>query len=91
MCCTEQVSLEIRKRIKLSVAAYAYEFLNESVMSDTEFDKLSEEVDTSISTGNEELDTFFKESFDPCTGSWVHKHPEKDKLLSIYKLYYKRE
>lgn len=71
-------------RIRLAVAAYAYEVENDSIMSDAEFDRLSLEVDVSIKTGNRKLDNFFSKHFDPSTGQWVHKHPEKRKLRDIY-------
>lgn len=77
---------EVRTRIRLSVAAYAYEVLNESIMSDADFDALAKSVDLSIDTGNELLDNFFREHFDPSTGVWVLKHPEKSKLLELCKL-----
>ena len=82
-------SEEIRRRIKLSVAAYAYEVHDDSVMSDGEFDQQCLLVDTSVSTGNRKLDNFFKKYFDPSTGSWIHKHPEKRKLEHLYQTYYK--
>ena len=75
-------------RIRLSVAAYAYEFEDTSVMSDGEFDKLSLEVDPKITTGNRKLDDFFRREFHPDTGQWVHKHPEKHKLKHIFNTYH---
>lgn len=83
-----KVEKEIRLRIKLSVAAWAYEIASASIMTDHDFDKLCLEVDTSIDTGNAKLDKFFKEEFSPHTGQWVHKHPEKQKLKVIYYGYY---
>ena len=35
------INQEIRNRIKLSVAAYAYEFEGDSIMTDHEYDELS--------------------------------------------------
>lgn len=84
------ISTEIRNRIRLSVAAYAYEFDNASIMTDAEFDKLSLEIDPSIETGNKLLDDFFKKHFDPSTGSWIWKHPERLKVKGLYDRYYKR-
>jgi hypothetical protein len=78
-------------RIRLSVAAYAYEFEDTSVMSDGEFDKLSLEVDPKITTGNRKLDDFFRREFHPDTGQWVHKHPEKHKLKHIFNTYMENE
>ena len=83
------VEIERRRRIRLAVAAYAYEFMNDSVMSDHEFDRLSEQVDLTVSTGNRKLDSFFKKNFEPATGMWVRKHPEKDKLRRIYEQFWR--
>jgi hypothetical protein len=73
-----------RIRIRLAVAAWAYEFMNDSIMPDAEYDRLSLEVDSSIETGNKVLDRFFKEEFDPSTSLWVYKHPHKGKLKKLY-------
>lgn len=75
-------------RIKLCVAAYAYEFDNRSIISDAEFDKKCLEVDLSVDTGNKKLDNYFKKCFDPSTGQWIHKHPELEKVRQIYKEYF---
>jgi len=84
------VSEQIRLRIKLSVAAYAYEYRNNSIMSDAEFDEMSYLVDTTIATGNRKLDNFFKKHFEPATGMWVRKHPDKQGLVNIYERYYNK-
>jgi len=78
---------EIKNRIKVCVAAYAYEVLNESIISDAEFDALCREIDPQVTTGNILLDKFFKTEFDPSTGSWIHKHPQLDKIKSLMKYY----
>jgi len=83
------VEKQIRLRIRLSVAAYAYEICNESIMTDHEFDKKCLEIDPSIETGNKKMDKFFKEEFDPSTGQWIHKHPELAGIINIYKKFYK--
>jgi len=80
-----------RLRIRLSVAAYAYEYLNESVMSDEEFDRLSKLVDVSVSTGNRKLDRFFNKHFQPDTGMWIRLHPEKQELANIYERVYNND
>jgi hypothetical protein len=85
------VNEQIRLRIRLAVAAYAYEYRNDSIMSDAEFDSLSELVDTSISTGNKKLDNFFKKNFEPATGMWVRKHPDKAGLVNIYERYFNKK
>ena len=76
-------------RIRLSIAAYAYEKHADSIMSDGEYDKLSLEVDTSIETGNKKMDKFFAEHFDPSTGQWIYKHPELKQIKELYWKHYK--
>lgn len=83
-----KVEKERRRRIKLAVAAYAYEVLNTEVISDQVFDKMCLEVDLKVDTGNKKLDSYFKKRFDPSTGQWIHKHPELDKIAAIYNTHY---
>jgi len=59
-------------------------------MSDAEFDEMSYLVDTTIATGNRKLDNFFKKHFEPATGMWVRKHPDKQGLVNIYERYYNK-
>ena len=82
-------SEEIRNRIKLSIAAYAYEFLGESIMTDHEYDQLSLKINPNEKTGNDMMDKFFKIHFQPDTGMWIRAHPEINKLDYLYKKYYK--
>ena len=79
---------EIKNRILVSVAAYAYEYLNAPIMSDAEFDALAQQIDLTQDTGNKKLDDFFKNNFNADTGLWIHKHPEKTKLKYLHKEYY---
>lgn len=82
-----------RDRIKVSVAAWAYENNRKPIMSDSKYDKLSDKVDKErrIATGNSRLDNFFKRHFDKDTGLWVHKHPNPKGLENIYARYYQRK
>ena len=82
-----EVEKQRRIRILLSLYAYAYEFKARSIVSDADYDRLALLVDTSISTGNKKLDNFFKKEYNPYTGQWIHKHPEKDKLEALYTQY----
>lgn len=87
---------ERKNRIKLSLAAYAYEFKDNSIISDAEFDKLALAINTEVSTIEEYhtdpkqverykvLDNFFKTQFQPDTGQWIHMHPELDRLETLY-------
>lgn len=82
------IEREVRNRIKLSVAAYAYEVESTTVMSDAEFDKLSYEIDLTVSTGNTEMDEFFQSNFDASTGQWIHKHPRLSQISELFFKYY---
>ena len=83
------INQEIRNRIKLSVAAYAYEFEGDSIMTDHEYDELSLKINPNEKTGNDVMDKFFKTQFQPDTGMWIRSHPEIKKLDYLYKKYYK--
>lgn len=79
---------EIRNRIRVSVAAYAYEYLDQAIMSDADFDELCKSINPALTTGNAKLDMFFRDCFSADTGMWIHKHPEKDKLKNICSNYF---
>ena len=83
------INPEIRNRIRLSVAAYAYEYRDDAIMSDAEFDELALKIKPEEKTGNRKLDNFFKKHFQPDTGMWIHAHPETEKLSNIYETYFK--
>lgn len=83
-----EIEKQIRLRIRLSIAAYAYEKCDDSIISDAEFDKKCLEINPKIETGNKKLDDFFRSEFDPSTGQWIHKHPELHKIAELYKKYY---
>lgn len=75
---------ETRNRIKIAVAAYAYEVMDDPIMSDAEFDRLARAIRPSVMTGNFPCDMFFATAFDPSTGSWVRSHPGYGKLHGLY-------
>ena len=83
------INQEIRNRIKLSVAAYAYEFKGDSIMTDHEYDELSLKINPKEKTGNDMMDKFFRTQFQPDTGMWIRTQPERKKLDYLYKKYYK--
>lgn len=82
-----QIEVERRNRIRLSVAAFAYEIVGESIMTDAEFDRLALSIRPQITTGRINLDAFFLGRFSPNTGMWIHQHPE---LAKVRDLYYRR-
>lgn len=77
-------------RIKLAVAAYAYEVKNDEIMSDGDFDKLALTVDLSVKTGSW-LDVWFEKNYSPDTGQWIHKHPDTKGIANIYERYYNKQ
>ena len=78
-----------RDRIRIALFAYAYEFEFDSLISDTEYDKLSLALDYTSSTDNEELDDFFLNNYNEHTGMWIRKHPDvfSGKLKILYEKY----
>jgi len=78
------VEVERRNRIRLSVWAYAYELMDDPLVSDELFDSVAAQIDPSVSTGNKKLDAFFKAEFSPFTGMWVRKHPDQRGLFRTY-------
>jgi hypothetical protein len=81
--------VEKRNRIRLTVAAYAYEFHDDPIMSDGEFDELAKKIRPEIKTGDTPKDKihdeFFAEEFSPDTGQWIHKHPFPGRVEWLYR------
>ena len=82
------VEQEVRRRIRASVAAYAYEVKDTPIMGDRTFDQLVESIQPQLTTGHPLLDEFFLTQFSPMTGMWIHKHPELQKIAKLYSNYY---
>ena len=72
------INQEIRNRIRLSVAAYAYEFMNDSIMSDHDYDQLSLQINPQEKTGNELMDKFLKHALQT-RYRYVDKNTSRDK------------
>lgn len=87
---TEEACIERRKRIKISLYAYGYEFENDLLIDDHTYDKLATEIDLTIKTGNKKLDHFFEAEYTPYSGMWIRNHPELDKLKILYNRIYGR-
>lgn len=79
-----------RKRIMITIYAYAYEMKSDSLVDDYYYDNLSLEVDKDkeVDTGSAKYDKFFKEQFSPDTGMWIRKHPDLNngKIERVYQL-----
>jgi len=80
---SDTINTETKNRIKLAVAAYAYEVLNLPIMTDSDFDALAKKIDLSINTRRPDLDKWFRENFSPSTGMWVLNHPDRRRLDTI--------
>ncbi len=78
------IEVERRKRINVALWAYAYEIMDDPLVSDAKYDATCREVRPDIATGHEVMDAFFREVFDPSTGMWIYKHPEVMRLAAIY-------
>lgn len=70
----------------VSVWAYAYEYLAESLVSDHHFDAECLKIDLSVDTGNPKMDKFFRENFVPYSGVWVRRHPEQGGLFRVARM-----
>lgn len=78
------IEVERRNRIMVSVWAYAYEIMNESLVSDAVYDQTCRSICPFISTGNNVMDAFFLNEFDPSTGVWIYKHPQIEGIYGVY-------
>lgn len=76
---------ETRRRIRVAVAAWAYEVHDDPIISDAEFDALAREIDLNASTANSDMDDWFMQHFSPHTGQWVHQHPDTAGLERVYR------
>lgn len=79
-----EAEVERRRRILLSVWAYAYEVRDDPLVDDGKFDEECSLVDTWVLTGNDRLDNFFMKHFDSSTGMWIRNHPELDRIKQLY-------
>ena len=83
--------METKNRIRLSVYAYAYEFMNDSLVDDGKFDRLSQEINPNATTGNKIMDDFFAKEFVADSGMWIWNHPELLKVKELYENFYRRK
>lgn len=79
---------EVRRRIQISVAAYAYEIKDTPIMGDATFDRIAQTINPKMGTCHPLLDEFFVTKFSPMTGMWIHEHPELGKIAKLYDRYY---
>ena len=80
-----EVEVERRNRIQLSIAAYAYEFQDEPLVSDADFDEAALQIRPEMDTGNPVMDAFFRKEFSASTGMWIRKHPDLPGIAYIHR------
>ena len=76
------IEIERRRRIRLSLWAYAYEIAGAQLVDDARFDAEAYKSDPQIETGH--LDDWWQACFAPHTGQWIHSHPELQRLADLY-------
>lgn len=85
--------IETRRRIMVSVWAYAYEIANPpvSLVPDHIFDAECYMLAAGlrVETDRLDLDYWFRGAFAPHTGQWIHEHPELGKIAKIYERWFK--
>lgn len=81
---TDLEEIEKRHRINVALWAYAYEIMDDPLVADEVFDRICGAIVPEISTGNEQLDKFFRTEFSPSTGMWIYAHPAIDGIRRIY-------
>lgn len=82
---------EIRRRIRVSIWAYAYEFENSLLVADSQFDAEASKINPLLCTSypgrdNSEIDAWFKAHFKPHTGAWIHNHPNLPRIKELCEL-----
>ncbi|RID91843.1 hypothetical protein D2N39_11435 [Gemmobacter lutimaris] len=75
---------ETRRRVRLTLWAYAYEFRHDALVPDAVFDAEARRVDLSRSTSRPDLDQWWRDNFDPSTGVWIRRHPELTVVARLY-------
>lgn len=84
-----RIERERRTRVRLCVAAYAYEVMDQPLITDAEYDRLAYSSDPTIQTGH--LDDWWRVNFQPHTGQWILSHPELTGVERAYRrLLYRR-
>lgn len=79
---------EVRRRIQVSVGAYAYEIANAPLFSDNTWDSMAQLINPRMGTYHPLLDEFFATQFSPMTGMWIHDHPELEAIKRTHDRYY---
>jgi hypothetical protein len=76
------IERERRRRINLCVWAYAYEIAAAPLVSDATYDETAQASKPHLRTGY--LDEWWRSTFEPHTGQWIHDHPELPRVAASY-------
>ncbi len=82
------IEIETHRRIRLSVATYAYEIADNPIWPDSQWDVVAQQINPKLGTCHPIIDEFFAAEFSPMTGMWIHKHPELAGIKKIYEQHY---
>ena len=66
----------------LAVWAYAYEIASVPMVDDATFDRVANQSNPAMITGR--LDEWWRASFAPHTGQWIHDHPELPLVAALF-------
>lgn len=78
------IEREVRRRMHVAVATYAYEVADAPIMTDRQWDELAQNINARMGTCHPLLDEFFASQFSPMTGLWIHQHPELGKVKAEF-------
>lgn len=83
------IEVETRRRIVLSVATYAYEVMDDQIMTDARWDMIAQQINPKLGTCHPIVDEFFASQFSPMTGMWIHNHPDLAGIKRLYERHHK--
>jgi hypothetical protein len=73
------------RRISLCVWAYAYELLSAPMVHDDHYDMIARQSNPTLITGR--YDDWWRETFAPHTGQWIHSHPDLTGVAALHRLW----
>ncbi len=76
---------EKQRRELLTLWAYAYEIMSDSLVPDEVYDREAKKSEKYLPTDNPVLDEWWFNNFDHNTGMWIHNHPALEKIAERYK------
>lgn len=77
----------IWRRKQLASVTFGIELRGVSIMLESDWDRIAARIEPRVGTGNLLIDDFFAGCFSPMTTSWIHRHPELDKVGQLFDRY----